>query len=97
LGIRRRKLPYDLRFPIVSVIFPSGYLLFYGVHVGNAPIETLPIEDAQFYLGYVEPTAMLGCIVDLKPFGKSTGFFWRERLIQRCCGVGIQVIFKNDK
>jgi len=70
-------------------------MLFHRVHVWYTPIETLSFEDTQFYLGYVEPTAMFGGVVNLKPFGEPAGLFWRKRLIERCGGVSVQIV--HDK
>ena len=48
------------------------------LHVRDASVETLPLEDAQFDFCYVEPTAMLGGVVDLKPFGQPASLFREE-------------------
>ena len=54
--------------------FPSQDLGFHGGYVSNAPIKTLPFQHTEFYLGYVEPAAMLGGVMYFKPRGQTLRF-----------------------
>ena len=41
---------------------------------------------------HIQPTAVLGGIVDVQFVHDSSRFLWRKRLIERGAGVGIQVV-----
>ena len=45
------------------------------LHVRNAPVETLSLENTQFNLSYVEPASVLGGIMNFKALSQPTGFF----------------------
>jgi len=61
------------------------------VMLGDAPGEALASERAEFDLGHVEPGAVLGRVVDLKPVGQALGFGWRERLVEGGGRVGVEL------
>ncbi len=61
-------------------------------HVGDSAVETLLLEDAQFGLGHVEPTAVFGCIVELEAFHQATCFIGGKGLVEGSGLVGIEVV-----
>lgn len=53
-----------------------------------ASVEALAGQDADLDLHHVEPTGMLGDVVELQPAQHAAGFICRESLIKRASRVG---------
>ena len=68
------ELPIGFGVIAVSVGLPSGGFVYEGLLVGNAASEALRREDAEFGLGHIEPTAVLGRIVPFEAFDEPSGF-----------------------
>ena len=66
----------------ISVVFPSGDFVDEGLFVGDAAIETLSREDAEFGFRQIEPTAVLGRLVPLEAFNQPPRFGSRESLVE---------------
>lgn len=77
---------------VVAVVLPSSHMFSHCLHVGDTPVEALPREDAQFDFCDIEPTAVLGGVVDLKPFSKPASLFGWKRFIQGCDGMDVEVV-----
>lgn len=60
--------------------------------VWDATIEALLGQNTQFRFCHVEPTAMLGSVVDFQPVDQSSCFGRFKRLVQRCWLVSVQVV-----
>src|SRR3954451_7955616 len=76
----------------IAVGDPGGHFLLDGRPVGQATVEALALQDAQLDLGHVEPTAMLGRVVDLQFVRQALRLGRRERLLQRGGRVSVQLI-----
>lgn len=46
--------------------------------IGDAAIQALTLQDAQLDFGHVEPTAVLGHMVELEAVDQAPGFLWGE-------------------
>ena len=90
--IGSRKSPLDLGLPIVPVVFPCGDMASQCFKIGNPPIQALSIQRAQFDLRHVEPTTMLGCVMDLKAFCQAPSLFRFKRLVKGGNTVCVQVV-----
>ena len=86
------ELPVDLGLPVVAIPFPSVDLLAHDGEVGDASIQALAAESAQLDFGDIEPTAVLGGVVDLEALGQRPGLLRRVGLVQRLDPVCVQVI-----
>ena len=62
-----------------SIDFPPEGLL-----AGEPLLQAGAGQDAELDLRHVQPTSMLGGIVELQPPGNPPGFLSRESLVQRC-------------
>src|SRR5919199_3180735 len=81
----------------VALGFPRTHFLGKRFSVGDAPIQTLPSEHRELYLGHVQPRAMLRGVVDLQPLQKTPSFTRGERLIQGGRSMGVEVVhYQND-
>src|SRR5918993_1592039 len=86
------KSPLDLGTSSIAFFFQLLDLSFQPFFISNAPVKALTTEDAQLDFRNIQPTPMLGRVVKLQLPQDSPRLFWRERLIQRCRRVGVQVV-----
>src|SRR3954451_313647 len=63
------ELPLDLRSGGVAPFLPACDLALEGVLMGGAARQALARKDAQLNFSYVEPGAVLRCVMDLKAVG----------------------------
>lgn len=64
--------------------------------IRDATIQTLATQSAEFNLGHVEPTAMLGGVMELKAIRKAVGFLGFEGLVEGSRRVGIEIVENHD-
>jgi hypothetical protein len=60
--------------------------------VGDAAVETLDGEDAEFGLGQVEPASMLGRVMPFEPLDEAARFGGRKGLVERSQAMGVEVV-----
>ena len=72
----------------IAVVFPSGDFVDEGLFVGDAAVETLRGEDAEFGFGQIEPAAVLGRVVPFEALDQPSGFGGRKGLVERGLGCG---------
>jgi amidohydrolase family protein len=73
-------------------LLPCGDFADEALGVVDSAIQTLAAEYADLDLDHVEPTGMLGGVVELQATQNSSGFGGRECLIEGTCRVGRQVV-----
>ena len=64
---------------LVSVPLPRGHFAPHGDDIRNATIQALAGESAQFDLGDVKPTAVVGRIMDFESLGQAAWLGGRDR------------------
>jgi hypothetical protein len=84
--------PLDTSTLDVSPLLPSGYLGSEGGTIGQAPIQTLTIEDADFDLGHVEPAGMFGRVVKDDSAQQRPGSLEPEHLLEAAAKVNVQIV-----
>ena len=94
-SIRCGKTPINGPSLGIAHLLPGRCFPGQGYLVRDTPVQALAGQDAQFNLRHIEPTPMLGGVVDLQPFGQAPGRCWGEHLIKGCWGVGIEVVQTN--
>jgi hypothetical protein len=71
----------------IAVVFPGGDFVDEGLFVGDAAIETLSGEDAEFGFRQIKPTAVLGRVVPLEALDLPSCFGGRRpRKVMPCYG-----------
>ncbi len=65
-------------------------------HIGNSPIQALSVQRAQLYLRHVEPTAVLGCVMDFQAFSQATSLLRFKRLVKRGKTVCVQIVLEVE-
>src|SRR5215471_20163035 len=61
------ELPVGLGVVLVAVVLPCIDFVSEDLLVGDAAIQTLRREHAEFGFGHIEPTAVLGRVVPFEP------------------------------
>ena len=76
-------------------MLPCGDFADEALGIVDSAIQALASEHADLVLDHVEPTGMLGGVVELQAAQNSPGFGGRERLIKGAGRVGRQVVLDN--
>ena len=66
-----------IALPLQSMDFPAE-----GGLVGDTPPEAGAGQHAKLDLRHVDPTGVLGCVVELQPFNDTPGLGGKEGLVQ---------------
>src|SRR5271157_2583336 len=82
----------DFALKGVAIDFPSGYFGGKERSILKATIEALTAQDSKFGLGHVQPTAMLGRVMDFQFVENPAGLFRRERLVKRGRFMRVKVV-----
>lgn len=90
-GIRGRKLPVNAFLGRIAPLFPLGGFLDECLQIWDPSVQALDGQGAELDLGDIEPTAMLGGVVDLQTGGQSSGLLGWEGLIEGADPMRIQV------
>ncbi len=72
----------DIRLPIVPVVLPRGDVALHGFKIGDSPIQALPVQGAKLDLRHVEPTAMLGRVMNFDAFCQPPSLLRFKHLIE---------------
>ena len=87
-----RKAPINGRLLRVALVFPGRDFTLERCFVGDAAIEALLLEDAQFDLGHVQPAPMLGGIMKLELPGAPPRLGRLKRFLQRRDLMRIEIV-----
>src|SRR5215210_4583091 len=96
-GVLRREPPAHLRFCSVSMFLPRSDFRSQHRHFVDPAVEALAGKDAQLRLCHVQPTAVLGRVVDLQSLPQPPRLRGGKRLVQCPTRVGIQVVADQDQ
>src|SRR4051794_543803 len=96
-GIPRREPPAHLRLGSVSMILPRSHFRPQERHFVDTPVEALAGKDAPFRLRHVQPTAVLGGVVNLQSLPQPPRLCRGKRLVEGPTRVGIQVVADQDQ
>ena len=64
--------------------------------VGDAPVETLRGEDAEFGFGQVQPGTVFRRVMPFETFDQPPGLGGGKGLVERCGDVGVEIILDED-
>ena len=74
----------------VPVVLPGGDFLDQGLLVGDAPVETLGRQDAEFGFSHIQPASVLGRVVPLEPLDEPACLLGGEGLVATVRAVVLQ-------
>ena len=93
LGVEAREVPFKDDSVTVDVLVPCLSLGAQGFQVGDSAFaQTLPGKQADLDFGLIEPTGMLGSVMDGESLPKSLGSLDAEMAVQRFAAMGIEVV-----
>ena len=84
--------PVNLGSSFIAFGLPCCDLMNQEVSVVNAAVETLLGEDIDLDFGHVEPTGVLGRVMEFKFLHEPTCFVWRKGLIEGATNMGVQIV-----
>jgi len=76
------ELPVGLGVVGIAIVLPGSDFVDEGLFVGDAAIEALGREDAEFRLGQIEPTAMPWSVVPFEALDQAPGFDGRKGFVE---------------
>ena len=74
------------------MVLPCADFVGEDLLVGDAAIQALRGEHAEFGFGHVEPTTVLGRIVPFEALDEPTRLGGREGFVERCGLVGVEIV-----
>ena len=77
---------------LVTLMFQRRDLSFQYHLVADSTVETLIAQDAQLYLGHIQPTAVYWSVMELQALGDASCFGWLEGIVQRAQLVSVEVV-----
>jgi hypothetical protein len=87
--------PFDACASGVALPLPSFDFVDEPIWVVDSAVEALAAQDADLDLDHVEPTGVLGGVVELQAAQDAPGFGGRKGLIEGAGLVGRQIILHN--
>src|SRR4029453_10511543 len=84
------ELPVGLGVVGIAVVLPGGDFVDEDLFVGNAAIEALGRQDAEFRLGQIEPAAVFWSVVPFEALDQAPGFDGRKGFV----GGGFVVVVR---
>ena len=84
--------PFNGASLCISRLLPSIDFNLQGIAIGNASIQALACEDADFDLRHVEPTRVFWCVVKLYAAQKFVGRSWAQYVIKAFPEVRVEVV-----
>ena len=66
----------------ISLVLPGGDFVDEGLFVGDAAVEALGGEDAEFGFGQIEPTAVLWRVMPFETFDQPSGVVGRKSFVK---------------
>src|SRR2546427_3878521 len=86
------KTPMDFDLLFGAPFFPCADLAAQPIGVVQAAIEALTIQNADVDFCHVEPTGVLGGVMELQAVQQPSRFIRRKRLVQGSPRMGVEVI-----
>ena len=86
------EIPLDGSILGVACLLPCSHFGFQKFSITNAPIQTLPTENANLDLSHVQPTRVLWGVVELNTAQELLGSACSQHVVEALFEVGVQVI-----
>jgi hypothetical protein len=95
-GIRGGEVPFYPNGFLVPLVCPRLHLPTEGLFVRNSAFQTCPDQCAQLNFRHIQPTPVLGSVMELKPLPQPVGFSRIKGLIERCRPVSVEIIHHDN-
>ena len=91
-GVSGGKAPVDGRSLCVAIRHVGIHRPLQAFRVGIASPQTGPGQDAELHLRHIQPAAVPGRVVELRPLGDASRFHWQKGHKQRRLPVCVQIV-----
>jgi hypothetical protein len=91
-GVGRCEVATCLGVFSISIGLPGTDFLDQRLRVGNAAVEALRGQGAEFGFGEIKPTAVLGGVVPFETLDQTASLDGRERFVKRGLAVDVAII-----
>src|SRR5271169_172905 len=95
-GVGGCELPVGFGVVLVAMVLPCGDFVGEDLLVGDAAIQTLRREHAEFGFGHVEPTAVLGRVVPFEALDEPARLSGGEGFVERGGLVGVEIVLHQQ-
>ena len=93
LGVEAREVPFKDGSVTVDVLVPCLSLGAQGFQVGDSAFaQTLPGKQADLDFGLIEPTGMLGSVMEGESLAKRLSLLDAEMTVERFAAMGVEVV-----
>lgn len=86
------EVPLDGPLFGISRLLPGINFGLQKFSIGNASIQALAGEDANFDLGHIQPARMLGCVMELHAAQEFLGSARSQHIVEALSEVGIEIV-----
>ena len=86
------EVPLDGPLFGISRLLPGINFGLQKFSTGNASIQALAGEDANFDLGHIQPARMLGCVMELHAAQEFLGSARSQHIVEALSEVGIEIV-----
>lgn len=90
------ELPVNHSLLSIALDFQRGYLPGQSHLVAHSLVKTLPLKHAYAGFSHIEPTGVLGGVVELQLSKQPSGLLWCKGLVQRGRVVGVEVVLNHS-
>ena len=92
IRILTSKVPLDGSLLGIAGLLPGIDFGLQKFSAGDASVQTLPTEDANLDLSHIQPTCVLGRVVELDTAQEFLGSAYPQYVVEALSEVGVQVI-----
>src|SRR5215468_2921305 len=85
----------DARFGEIPLLFPGRHFRRYQRLAVEPSVQALAIHDVDLRFRHVQPTTVLGCVMQFDLIQEPTCLFRRERLVEARAVMGVQVVLNQ--
>src|SRR6266436_9806376 len=90
------EVPVGLSVVGIAVVLPGGDFIDEGLFIGDAAVEALGRQNAEFGLRQIEPTAVLWSVMPFEALDQPPGFGGREGFVERSLAVDVEILLDQD-
>lgn len=91
-GIGGGEVPINPLLRRVAPGFPRLGFLTQGIQIRHPTVQALPGEDTEFQFGDIEPTPVLGGVVNLQALRQTPGGLRLEGFVERTRFMGVEIV-----
>ena len=80
----------------IAVVLPGGDFVDEGLFVGDATVEALGGQDAEFGFRQIEPASVLWRVMPFEALDQPPGFGGRKGLVEGSLAMDVEIVLDQD-